>query len=129
MRRGLMWLASLLTLVLVACDSSDAPAPSSTVTASATLDTRASATVTPSANPTAATLPTEGCEARPGVARRVEDPNGPYGHQVVVAETKDGVTLTGARQVIDHASVPDGVRLADGSVRIYYVNGDRKSVV
>ncbi|TAK75557.1 MAG: hypothetical protein EPO16_08740 [Dehalococcoidia bacterium] len=57
------------------------------------------------------------------MARRVEDPNGPYGHQVAVAETADGVTLTGARQVLDHASVPDGVRLADGSLRIYYVNG------
>jgi len=58
----------------------------------------------------------------------VEDPNGPYGHQVVVAETRDGVTLTGTRQVIDHASVPDGVRLTDGSVRIYYVNGAEGAV-
>ena len=124
MRRGLPWLALLLVaLALAACDSSDAPAPSSTMTASLTPAASTAAAVTPSATPTAATLPTEGCEARPGVARRVEDPNGPYGHQVVAAETKDGVTLTGARQVIDHASVPDGVRLADGSVRIYYVNG------
>lgn len=32
---------------------------------------------------------------------------------------RDGITLTDARQVIDHASVPDGVRLPDGSVRVY----------
>jgi hypothetical protein len=37
----------------------------------------------------------------------------------VVARTPDGLTLTGARQVIDHASVPDGVRRADASVLVY----------
>lgn len=31
--------------------------------------------------------------------------------------------MSGLRQVLDHASVPDGVRRADGSVLIYYVNG------
>ncbi len=31
--------------------------------------------------------------------------------------------MTGIRQVLDHASVPDGVRRADGSVLVYYVNG------
>lgn len=78
------------------------------------------ATATPSATPA---LPVEGCEPRPGIARRVEDPSGPYAHQVVVASTTDGITLTGARQVLDHASVPDGVRTRDGSILIYYVNG------
>jgi hypothetical protein len=43
----------------------------------------------------------------------------PYFHQTVVARTPDGLTLTGARQVIDHASVPDGVRRADASVLVY----------
>ncbi|MBM3907356.1 MAG: exo-alpha-sialidase [Gemmatimonadetes bacterium] len=57
----------------------------------------------------------------PGVP--VNDPSGPYYHQVVVAQTTDGLTMTGTRQVIDHASVPDGVRRADGSVLVYYVNG------
>lgn len=126
MHRGFSQLAvSLAALTLVACESPATPTPSVTVTASPTPEVQAAAITspTPSATPKAALLPAEGCEARPGVARRVEDPNGPYAHQVVVAETKDGVTLTGARQVIDHASVPDGVRLADGSLRIYYVNG------
>ena len=58
----------------------------------------------------------------------VVDPHGPYYHQVVVARTSDGTTLTEAHQVLDHASVPDGVRRADGSVLIYYVNGAAGSV-
>ena len=52
----------------------------------------------------------------------ITDPNGPYGHQTVIARTTDGLTLTNAHQVLDHASVPDGVRRADGTVLVYYVN-------
>jgi hypothetical protein len=52
------------------------------------------------------------------------DPRGPYYHQVVVAHTTDGRALTGAHQILDHASVPDGVRRADGTVLIYYVNAN-----
>lgn len=58
----------------------------------------------------------------------VADPAGPYYHQVVVARSDDGVRVTDARQVLEHASVPDGVRLPDGSVLIYYVNGATGSV-
>ena len=53
----------------------------------------------------------------------INDPNGPYFHQVVVSASMDGLTLTGAHQVIDHASVPDGVRRPNGDVLVYYVNG------
>ncbi len=53
----------------------------------------------------------------------ITDPSGPYFHQTVVAHTTNGLTLTGAHQVADHASVPDGVRRDDGTVLIYYVNG------
>jgi hypothetical protein len=53
----------------------------------------------------------------------VADPSGPYYHRVVLAHTADGVTLTGAGRVLEHASVPDGVRMPDGTARIYYVNG------
>ena len=53
----------------------------------------------------------------------INDPNGPYGHQTVIAHTTDGLTMTNAHQVLDHASVPDGVRRADGTVLVYYVNG------
>lgn len=69
-------------------------------------------------------LPREGCEPLGvGPSGPVLDPNGPYYHQVVLARTVDGVTLTDARQILEHASVPDGVRLGDGSLRAYYVNG------
>ena len=58
-----------------------------------------------------------------GSGAPITDHSGPYYHQVVVAQTTDGLTLTGMKQVLDHASVPDGVRRADGSVLVYYVNG------
>jgi hypothetical protein len=53
----------------------------------------------------------------------VTDPSGPYYHQVAIAPTDDGVRLGPARQVLDHASVPDGVRTSAGDTLVYYVNG------
>jgi hypothetical protein len=54
----------------------------------------------------------------------VTDPNGPFFHQVVLARTDDdGATIRDAAEVLDHASVPDGVRLAGGTTLVYYVNG------
>ena len=53
----------------------------------------------------------------------ITDPNGPYFHQTLIARTADGLTLADPHQVLDHASVPDGVRRVDGSVLVYYVNG------
>ena len=41
----------------------------------------------------------------------------------MIAGTTNGLTLTGAHQVLNHASVPDGVRRSDGTVLVYYVNG------
>ncbi|MGE3344924.1 MAG: hypothetical protein AB7L71_15980 [Vicinamibacterales bacterium] len=70
-----------------------------------------------------------GCEvtkSTPGTAVGVN--GGPYVHQVAVGDSTDGVTVTNLRQVLDHASVPDGVRLPDGSIGIYYVNGETDGV-
>jgi hypothetical protein len=53
----------------------------------------------------------------------VTDPNGPFFHQVVIGASTNGRAVTGAAQVLDHASVPDGVVTAGGSIAIYYVNG------
>lgn len=59
---------------------------------------------------------------------RITDPNGPYFHRVAVGQTTDGVRVTGVHHVLEHASVPDGVRAPDGRVLIYYVDGDNGSV-
>jgi hypothetical protein len=56
--------------------------------------------------------------------RPVNDPNGPYFHRVVVGTTSDGVRVSNVRSIIEHASVPDGVRAPDGRTLVYYVNGE-----
>lgn len=65
------------------------------------------------------------CTARPsGQMGPVTDPNGPFFHQVALATTDDeGRTIGQPMQVLDHASVPDGTRMPDGGIGIYYVNG------
>ena len=67
---------------------------------------------------TAACIPSRSVSGGP-----INDTSGPYYHQAVIATTGDGLTMTGAHQVLDHASVPDGVRRADGFTYVYYVNG------
>lgn len=54
----------------------------------------------------------------------VRDPNGPYYHRVAVGTLDDGDVLKSYSHVLEHASVPDGVRLPDGRLRVYYVNGE-----
>ena len=67
---------------------------------------------------------TSACAVRlAGQGGPVQDPNGPYYHQMAIANSSDGITLTNVHRVLDHASVPDGVRRPDGSVLVYYVNG------
>jgi hypothetical protein len=58
----------------------------------------------------------------------ITDPNGPFFHQVVIARTADGLSIEGSRVVIDHASVPDAVRLQDGTLRLYYVDGQNGTI-
>ncbi len=54
----------------------------------------------------------------------VPDPNGPAFHQVLVAKSSDGlIWQTDNRVIIDQASVPEGLRLADGRWIIYAVDG------
>lgn len=105
-------------------------APSNTRTAGVSENTPAAgspgATNTPPPSATTAAIgygTVEGCAARPSRSNGpVTDRQGPYYHQVVIAHTTDGIHLTGEHQVLEHASVPDGVRMPDGSVRIYYIN-------
>jgi hypothetical protein len=42
---------------------------------------------------------------------------------MAVARTTDGLAMSDHHIVFEHASVPDGVRMADGTIRVYYVNG------
>jgi len=58
----------------------------------------------------------------------VLDPNGPMFHQIVLARSSDGISVSDARIVQPAASVPDGVRAADGRVLVYYVNGAQHGV-
>jgi len=49
-------------------------------------------------------------------------------HTVAVGAAADGVTITDAAEVLRAGSVPDGVRLPDGSIGVYYVNGQTDGV-
>lgn len=51
--------------------------------------------------------------------------SGPYSHQVMLARSSDGVNWQADEQPVrDHASVPEIVRLNDGTLMIYFVNGE-----
>ncbi len=90
---------------------------------------RTDTSTTSPASPSPTGQPGGSCAVQPNPSPGpVTDPSGPFFHQVVAARTDDGVSLREARQVLDHASVPDGVRLSDGSIRIYYVNGAESGV-
>lgn len=96
---GLGWLLLLLT----ACGSESAPAEPE-----APPPQTANNACLPRVNP------------NPGP---VTDPGGPYYHQVVVGNSVDGGAVSNARQILEHASVPDGVLMRGGNIYIYYVNG------
>ncbi len=77
---------------------------------------------TPASTPGATGSTPAGCEV---TASTDGSPvvGGPSSHHVALAFSHDGVTATGLSEVLAQASVPDGVRLPDGSVGVYYVNG------
>jgi hypothetical protein len=76
----------------------------------------------PSPIPTGTT--TNACAVRAaGQSGPIADPNGPFFHQMAIATTDDGATIRDPQIVLDHASVPDGTRLPDGGIGVYYVNG------
>jgi hypothetical protein len=83
------------------------------------------ATPVPTPTVSSATLCAVGQPANGGP---ISDPNGPFFHQVVIARSTDGLTIEGSRMVIDHASVPDAVRMPDGTLRIYYVDGQNGTI-
>lgn len=81
-------------------------------------------------SPTSPTPPTSssiaGCEIRGSTSGApVTDL---LSHNVAVGAAADGVTVTGAAEVLAGGSVPDGVRLPDGSTGVYYVNAQTDGV-
>ncbi|MBI2653606.1 exo-alpha-sialidase [Candidatus Woesearchaeota archaeon] len=56
------------------------------------------------------------------------DPNGPFYHQVFVAHSDDGLNFEKKEGVVfDKASVPDIVKLPNGRIIVYAVDGARRS--
>jgi len=56
------------------------------------------------------------------------DPNGPFYHNVKLATSSDGINFTDTgRIILEKASVPDVVKLQDGTILIYAVDGARRS--
>lgn len=105
------WMGALAAVCAVACG---AAAPTTPSTSSGT------GTSSGSLAGCAVTTSTAGTPVGVG--------NGPYAHNVAIGDSTDGVTVTNIREVIAHASVPDGVRLPDGSTAVYYVNGETDGV-
>lgn len=89
-----------------------------------------SAATTPTTTTTTTTTSSvAGCEPGPTTpGGPVGMGNGPYAHNIAFGFAADGVTVTGMTEVLAHASVPDGVRLPDGSIGVYYVNGETDGV-
>ncbi|MBA4181502.1 MAG: hypothetical protein C0506_13005 [Anaerolinea sp.] len=119
----------LLPLLAVSCSQESSATPATQPQTITVVPALASdGNTTPSAG---VSLSRQGCEVKPtppGDSGSLKDRQGPYYHQVVLARSTDGVTVTGDKQVLEHASVPDGVQLADGSVYIYYINGARHGI-
>ena len=47
---------------------------------------------------------------------------------MAIAQTSNGLALTNATDALAHASVPDATVLPDGSIGVYYVNGETDGI-
>ena len=118
-RRMRAWMACGMVVASAACGRGQATTSPSAVAGTPSAPATGPGTIAASAL----------CTARPNLTPGpVTDPNGPMFHQVVVARTADGLTLTDATIVQSAASVPDGVRAPDGRVLVYYVNGAQHGI-
>lgn len=83
----------------------------------------------PSPSPAPPGVPSSGlsgCEittASPGTPL-LPDPKSPYFDNLGIAFGSGGVTASGYREALAHASAPDGRRLRDGSLGVYYNSGE-----
>lgn len=86
-------------------------------------------------SPSAPTSPTSvsrasGCEvtvSSPGTTLAGQ-PKSPYYDHLGVASSSDGTTATGFTELLAHASAPDGTRLPDGGIGVYYNSGETGGV-
>ncbi|MBI2588596.1 exo-alpha-sialidase [Candidatus Saccharibacteria bacterium] len=67
-------------------------------------------------------------DQKAAVADPIGDKNGPFYHDVHTASSPDGVRFSGgATQILNHASVPDAMKLPSGQIVIYAVDGAARS--
>lgn len=67
-----------------------------------------------------------GCEittSSPGTPL-LSDPKSPYFDYLGVASSADGRSASNYREALAHASAPDGTRLPDGTIGVYYNSGE-----
>jgi len=58
----------------------------------------------------------------------IGDPRGPFYHDLYVATSPDGLTFSGSKKILEHASVPDIIKLPDGRIAVYAVEAARRSL-
>src|SRR3989344_1736732 len=58
----------------------------------------------------------------------IGDPKGPFYHDLYVATSPDGLTFSGSKKILEHASVPDIIKLPDGRIAVYAVEAARRSL-
>lgn len=69
-----------------------------------------------------------GFDQKAAASDPIGDKNGPYYHDVNTATSTDGLRYSnGATQILNHASVPDAIKLPSGQLVIYAVDGAARS--
>lgn len=104
-------------IAVAACGGSSPAAPSSTPTTTTTTTTTPTTTIATGCTVTGSTAGTP-----------VTAANGPFFHNIAISQTTNGLTLTNATDALAHASVPDVAQLPDGSIGVYYVNGETDGI-
>ena len=69
-----------------------------------------------------------GFDQKAAASDPIGDKNGPYYHDVNTATSTDGLRYSnGATQILNHASVPDAIKLPSGQLVVYAVDGAARS--
>ena len=120
MRLTLALICTTIALA-VACGGGGSPAAPTTSTTTSTTST--------STLPIPTTTTGPGCTIVASTAGTpITAPSGPYYHNTAIALTSNGLAVTSATDALAHASVPDVTLLPDGSIGVYYVNGETDGI-